>query len=191
MNSEILNIFKDSGAMLEGHFLLTSGRHSDKYMQCARLFENYKYSELAAKDIAQAFKDDKIDIVAGPALGGIILAYEVSRQMNIRNIFAERDNKGNMALRRGFNINKGDRVLITENVITTGGSVVEVMDVLKKAGADIAGVALVVDRTNGMIDFGVKTHAVLSMEVISWEKEDCPLCKKDMPIDKPGSRKIK
>lgn len=186
--AEIIKIFKDTGVMLEGHFLLTSGRHSDKYMQCAKLFQNPAVSEMFAKELASKF--DGVDIVVGPAVGGIILAYEVARQLGVPNIFAEREN-GAMTLRRGFSVNKGDKVLVVEDVVTTGGSVKEVIALLQGMGAEVVGVGSIVDRSNGKVDFGVPFRAVLSMEVISYAPEDCPLCESGMPAMKPGSRSLK
>ena len=186
--NKILKIFEETKLMQKGHFLLTSGRHSDTYMQCARLFEYPEYSRIIAEDIADAFKEDNIDLVVGPAMGGIILSYEVSKHLGARNIFAERVD-GNMLLRRGFEVLPGQKVLVVEDVVTTGGSVIEVIDLIKSPGAQIAGVGLVVDRSNGKIDFGYKKHAVLTTEVISYESENCPICKTDIPLVKPGSRK--
>jgi len=189
MNTEkILKIFEETKLMQKGHFLLTSGRHSDTYMQCARLFEYPQYSQAMAKDIADAFKDDGVDLVIGPAVGGIILSYEVARQLGLRNVFAERVD-GKMMLRRGFEILPGQKVLVVEDVVTTGGSVVEVISLLKEIGAEIAGVGLVVDRSNGKVDFGCKMHAVYTTEVISYEANNCPICKTDVSLIKPGSRK--
>ena len=173
--------------MLEGHFLLTSGRHSDKYMQCAKLFQNAEISEKFAKELASKF--DGIDLVVGPAIGGIILAYEVSRQLGVPNIFAEREN-GAMKLRRGFSVDKGDRVLVVEDVVTTGGSVKEVIELLQNMDAIVAGVGSIVDRSNGQVNFGVPFKAVLSMEVVSYPPDDCPMCKSGIPAVKPGSRNI-
>ena len=184
----ILDIFEKTKLMQKGHFLLTSGRHSDTYMQCARLFEYPDYSQMIAKDIAEAFKDDNIDVVIGPAMGGIILSYEVSRNLGVRNVFAERVD-GSMTLRRGFEILPEHKVLVVEDVVTTGGSVVEVISLVKDIGAKIAGVGLVVDRSNGKVDFGCKKYAVYTTEVISYEAKDCPICKTDIPLVKPGSRK--
>jgi orotate phosphoribosyltransferase len=185
---EILTIFKDTGVMLEGHFLLTSGRHSDKYMQCAKLFQNAAISEQFAKELASKF--DGVDLVVGPAVGGIILAYEVSRQLGVPNIFAEREN-GAMTLRRGFAVNEGDRVLVVEDVVTTGGSVKEVITLLNSMGAMVVGVGSIVDRSNGKVDFGVPFRAVLSIEVVSYEPDACPLCQSGVPAIKPGSRNLK
>jgi len=187
--NEVLEVMKKTGVMQEGHFLLTSGRHSDKYMQCAKLFIDAEVSEKMSKELAGKFKDDKIDVVIGPAIGGIILSYEVSRQLNKPNIFAEREN-GEMTFRRGFALEKETNVLIVEDVVTTGGSVKEVIKLAKELGANIIGVGCIVDRSNGKVDFGTKFEAVLSMEVLSYEPGDCPICKTDAPLVKPGSRKI-
>lgn len=186
---DIIQIFKEKEVMLEGHFLLTSGRHSDKYLQCAKLFQYADTSEIICKLLAEQFAGDRIDLVAGPAIGGIIMAYEMGRQLGVKNIFAEREN-GVMTLRRGFQAPKGANVLVVEDVVTTGGSVREVIELLKEQGVNIAGVGSVVDRSNGQVDFGCKFKAVLSMEVLSYEPENCPLCGTGMPLVKPGSRKV-
>ena len=187
-NEQILDIFRETGVMLEGHFLLTSGRHSNRYMQCAKLFQRADVSEKFAKVLADKF--DGVDIVAGPAIGGIILAYEVSRQLGVPNVFMEREN-GKMALRRGFELKKGTRVLVVEDVVTTGGSVKEVIELVRELGGVVVGVGSVVDRSNGAVDFGVPFSAVLSMEVVSYPPEDCPLCQSGTPAVKPGSRGLK
>ena len=187
---QIIEIFKDKEVMLEGHFLLTSGRHSDKYMQCAKLFQYADVSEMICKQLAEQFADKKIDLVVGPAIGGIIMAYEMGRQLGVKNIFAEREN-GQMTFRRGFEVPQGANVLVVEDVVTTGGSVKEVIALLKEQGANIVGVGSVVDRSAGKVDFGVEFKAVLSMEVISYEPENCPICKTGLPLVKPGSRKLK
>ncbi|MDL2289748.1 orotate phosphoribosyltransferase [Clostridia bacterium OttesenSCG-928-F22] len=187
---KIIEVLKETSVMQEGHFLLTSGRHSDKYMQCARLFEYAEYSQMLCEELAKRFEGEKIDLVAGPALGGVIMAYEVSRALGVRNIFAERVD-GKMTLRRGFSITPGQRVLLVEDVITTGGSVLELAEVVEANGGVVVGVGLIVDRSNGKIDLGYRTEALLSMEVISYDAEDCPLCKQGLPINKPGSRNVK
>ncbi len=184
---EKINLLEEAHVLQTGHFRLTSGRHSDKYMQCARVFEDAKYSEAICADIAEAFKDKNVELVVGPAVGGIIISYEVSRQLGVRNIFAEREN-GVMTLRRGFGIEPGTRVLVVEDTITTGGSVKEVIALVKEKGGEVIGVGSVVDRSNGTVDFGVPLHAAVSMEVVSYEEADCPLCKQGLPIVKPGSR---
>jgi len=185
---QILDIFRQTGVMLEGHFLLTSGRHSDRYMQCAKLFQNAQISERFSRALADKFAD--VDLVVGPAVGGIILAYEVSRQLGVPNLFAERES-GVMTLRRGFAVPEGARVLVVEDVVTTGGSVKEVIELVRAQGAVPVGVGSIVDRSNGAVDFGVPFEAVLRMEVVSYPPEECPLCRQDIPAVKPGSRNLK
>ena len=188
---QILQVFRDTGVMLEGHFLLTSGRHSDRYMQCAHLFEHAAHSEALCKLLADNFRGDGITLVVGPALGGIIMAYEVACQLGCRNIFAEREN-GVMTIRRGFEVKPEDRVLMVEDAVTTGGSVREVISLLRARGANLAGVGAIVDRSAGKVDFGLPFRAVLSMDVVSYEAADCPLCKEGkLALVKPGSRVIK
>lgn len=186
----IIEILKEAQVLQEGHFLLTSGRHSGKYMQCAKLFQYTKYSEELCRELAEKFKNDGIDVVIGPAIGAIQMSYEVSRHLGVKNIFAEREN-GKMTLRRGFTIEPGQRVLVVEDVVTTGGSVREVIDIVRAHGGVVAGVGVVVDRTAGKVDFGTRLESVVSMEIESYEPEECPLCKEGKPIVKPGSRNIK
>lgn len=187
----VIEVLKEAGVLKEGHFLLTSGRHSDKYMQCAMLFRNAKYSEEICAMLADEFKDDNIELVIGPALGAVQMAYEVSRTLKVENFFAEREN-GVMTLRRGFAVKPGQRVLVVEDVVTTGGSVREVIDLVKQAGGVVAGVGVIVDRTGGKIDFGAPIKSLLSMDIKSYEAEECPLCKAgEIELVKPGSRKIK
>ncbi len=182
-----IEILKATGVMQEGHFKLTSGRHSDKYMQCAKLFIQPDTSAEMSRALADKFSDIQVDLVIGPAIGGIILAYEVARQLAVPNIFAEREN-GAMTFRRGFAVQPGTKVLVVEDVVTTGGSVKEVMALARENGAEIVGVGAIVDRSNGTVDFGTRFEAVVSMEVVSYLPEECPICKTGMPITKPGSR---
>ncbi|MDD2511404.1 MAG: orotate phosphoribosyltransferase [Syntrophomonas sp.] len=185
---EATRIFIDSGALMEGHFRLTSGRHSNQYMQCAQVLQYPRYTEQLAAHIAEKFAADNIEIVVGPAMGGIIVAYEVARQLGIPAIFTERQ-EGSMVLRRGFELRPGQRVLVVEDVITTGGSVWEVIELVQKAGAVLAGVAVLVDRSNGEVDFKVKQEAVLTIDIKSFEAADCPICREGkLPVIKPGSR---
>ncbi len=186
----VTEILKEAGVLLEGHFLLTSGRHSNRYLQCAKIFRNTKYSEELCGALAEQFKDDDIQLVIGPAMGAVQMAYEVSRHIGCENFFAERDENGEMALRRGFAVEEGQRVLIVEDVVTTGGSVREVMELVRRAGGVVAGVGSIVDRTGGKINFGVPFRAVYVADVTSWEADECPLCKEGVgaPV-KPGSRK--
>lgn len=185
----VLEILKEAGVLLEGHFLLTSGKHSNKYLQCAKIFQYTKYSEELCRDLAGKFKNDNVDVVIGPAIGAIQMSYEVSRWLGVKNIFAEREN-GKMTLRRNFTIEKGQKVLVVEDVITTGGSVKEVIEIVKELGGEIVGVGVIVDRSGGKIDFGSKLESVITMEVESYEPESCPLCQQGVPVVKPGSRKM-
>jgi len=187
---DITNIFVQTGALLHGHFILTSGRHSDQYMQCARVLQYPDCTEQLAKIIARQYVDDGIDLVVAPAMGGIIVAYETARQLGVKSVFCERQD-GRMTLRRGFSIEPKQRVLVVEDVITTGGSVREVMDVVRECKAEVAGVGVLVDRSGGQLDFGVKTVAVLTTEIASYPAEECPLCREGrIPAVKPGSRAL-
>ncbi|MDK2932408.1 MAG: orotate phosphoribosyltransferase [Clostridiales bacterium] len=185
----VLEILKEAGVLLEGHFLLTSGRHSSKYLQCAKIFQHTKYSEELCKALAEKFKDENVDVVIGPAIGAILISYEVSRWLRVKNIFAEREN-GVMTLRRNFTIAKGQNVLVVEDVVTTGGSVKEVMKVVEDLGGKVIGVGAIVDRTGGKINFGTKFESVISLNVESYEPDQCLLCKQGIPVVKPGSRNI-
>lgn len=189
LKERVIEILKEAGVLLEGHFLLTSGRHSNKYLQCAKIFRNTKYSEELCAALAEQFKDDNVELVIGPAIGAIQMAYEVSRHIKCENFFTERED-GVMTLRRGFAIEPGQRVLVVEDVVTTGGSVREVIDIVKDAGGKVVGVGVVVDRTGGKIDFGVPIKSVISLDVESWNAEECPICKAGNPAPvKLGSRK--
>lgn len=187
----VVGILKQAGVLLEGHFILTSGKHSDKYLQCAKIFRNTRYSEELCAALAEQFKDTRIDVVIGPAMGAVQMAYEVSRQIGCENFFAERED-GKMALRRGFQIQPGMRCLIVEDVVTTGGSVREVIELVEQAQGEVAGIGSIVDRTNGRADFGYPFKSVIAFEVNAYEKDDCPLCRQgEIPAVKPGSRSLK
>ncbi len=187
---QALDCYRKTGAILKGHFKLTSGRHSDTYMQSAKLFIDTKQSEIVCKALAEKLADEKIDLVVSPAIGGILMGYEVARQLGVPNIFAEREN-GEMTLRRGFAIEKGTKVVVVEDVVTTGGSVKEVVRLVQSMGAEVVAVASLVDRSNGNVDFGVKYVNLISMEVLSYEPDECPLCKEGkIDLIKPGSRVV-
>ncbi|HHE31788.1 MAG TPA: orotate phosphoribosyltransferase [Chlorobaculum parvum] len=186
-NSETLAMFKSSGALLDGHFKLTSGRHSNSYFQCAKVLQYPEYLSAICSEIASQFRDSGITTVISPAIGGIVVGTEVGRQLGLKTIFAERK-EGTMTIRRGFSIDPSEQVLVVEDVITTGGSVVEVMELVKATGATVAGVASVVDRSNGKVKLADKQFSLLMMEVVSYAPEECPLCKEGIPIDAPGSR---
>ncbi len=187
---EILGIFKKTGALLEGHFLLTSGRHSNVYFQCAKVLQYPQYTENICSIIAEHFSNEEIDTVIAPAIGGIIVGQEVAGQLNKRSIFAEREDK-KLTLRRGFSLKEGERVLVCEDVVTTGGSVFEVIDIVKNSGAQVAGVGFIVDRSNGKVQFGFPQKSTVKMDVVSYLPDECELCKKGIPFEKPGSRKVK
>jgi orotate phosphoribosyltransferase len=188
---QILNIFKESGALLEGHFQLTSGLHSNQYFQCAKVLQYPRFCESLCKGIADRFSTMRIDVVVAPALGGIVVGQEVGRQLGARTIFAERKD-GVMQLRRGFEIRAGERVLACEDVITTGGSITEVIGIARKAGGAVVGAGAIVDRSNGRVklpvDAGGDQYSLLQMDVVAYKPEECPLCKQGLPLVKPGSR---
>lgn len=186
----IIEIFEETGALLKGHFLLTSGRHSNIYFQCAKVLQYPEYTELVCSKIAEHFKDVQIDTVISPAIGGIIVGQEVARLLNKKSIFAEREDKI-LSLRRGFAIEPGERVLVCEDVVTTGGSVFEVIDIVQKSGGIVAGVGFIVDRSNGKVNFGFNQFSTVKLEAVSYAPDECPLCKDDIPAIKPGSRKVK
>ena len=187
---QALDCYRKTGAILKGHFKLTSGRHSDTYMQSAKLFIDTKQSEIVCKALAEKLAGESIDLVVSPAIGGILMGYEVARQLGVPNIFAEREN-GEMTLRRGFTIEKGTKVVVVEDVVTTGGSVKEDVRLVQSMGAEVVAVASLVDRGNGNVDFGVKYVNLISMEVVSYEPDECPLCKEGkLDLVKPGSRTV-
>ena len=187
----VLEILKEAGVLLEGHFRLTSGRHSNRYLQCAKIFRNTKYSEELCRALAQQFAGEGVQVVIGPAMGAVQMAYEVSRHLQCENFFAERNDKGAMELRRGFAVTPGMKVLLVEDVVTTGGSVKEVLDLVQNAGGIVVGIGSIVNRTGGKVDFGVPFKSVITVDVESWEPEACPLCKEaKLPVVKPGSRKV-
>jgi orotate phosphoribosyltransferase len=189
-NDDVIKIFKATEALLEGHFLLTSGRHSNQYFQCAKVLQYPEYTSQICSLIANHFKKHEIDTVIAPAMGGMIVGYEVARQLNKRSIFTERENK-EMTLRRGFSLSKGEKVLVCEDVVTTGGSVFEVLEIVKKFGAEIIGVGSIVDRSNGKVDFGYEFFPSLRLNAVSYPPEDCAICKEGkLELVKPGSRKV-
>jgi len=187
MTDEIYNIFQKSKALFEGHFQLTSGLHSPTYFQCAQVLQYPEYNHYLAEKIVKQFKTKSIDVVISPAIGGIVVGQEVGRQLGVRTIFAERKN-GQMHLRRGFKIGKDENVLVCEDVITTGGSVQEVIDLVQGFGAKVKGVGVIVDRSNGTADFSVYHYALVQINAESYSPDTCPLCQKGLPIQKPGSR---
>lgn len=185
---EIIDIFKAKNALLTGHFKLSSGLHSEKYLQCALVLQYPDISEKMAKALAARFDGIKIDVVVGPALGGVTFAYEVARALGVRGIFTERDD-GKVVLRRGFAIDAGEKVLVVEDVVTTGLSTKEVMDVIKSHGGIVVGVASIINRSEIDPDYGVKFESLAKVKVETYKPEACPLCKQGSQAVKPGSRK--
>ncbi|MFN3699526.1 MAG: orotate phosphoribosyltransferase [Dictyoglomus sp.] len=186
-----LEVFKEKNALLEGHFLLSSGLHSPNYLQCALILQYPDLAEKIAQEISKKISQDiKIDVVVGPALGGIIIAYELARALKVRGIFAERE-EGKMSLRRGFSIKPGEKVLICEDVITTGGSAIEVANLVQSLGGEVVSFACIADRSGGKIVFDKPLYSLLKLSFDTYKPEECPLCKQGIPISKPGSRNLK
>jgi orotate phosphoribosyltransferase len=183
---EILQIFRDSGALLEGHFVLTSGLHSPHYIEKFRVLEQPKYTEMLCKLIADKFRNDGVTLVVGPMTGGIILAYEVGKQLGAKAIFTERVD-GKMVFRRGFSISPNDRILIVEDINSTGGSIKEVIEAVKKFAPEIIGISCLVDRSNGRSDFGYPFKPLVTMEVEAYSESEIPDWLKKIPVTKPGS----
>lgn len=192
---DVLEMLKETGAVLEGHFRLSSGRHSDFYVQCALALQYPRVGETIGRSLAALYAtgaesgevEPMVDAVIGPALGGILVSYEVARALGVRSLFAERQ-ESTLALRRGFVIRKGERVLVVEDVITTGGSVKEVVSLVRDAEASVVGIGCVVDRSSGRGRFGVPVFSLVSVEARDYDPASCPLCAAGVPLVKPGSR---
>jgi orotate phosphoribosyltransferase len=191
MNTEqVLQLLRETEALLEGHFQLTSGLHSPQYFQCAKVLQYPQHAEKLCRVAQQYFLQHQIDAVIAPALGGIIVAHEVGRLLQARVLFAERQD-GKMSLRRGFHISTGEKVLVCEDVITTGGSVHEVIELAREAGGEIVGVFCIVDRSNGKANFGAPLVSTLQLAPETYAPEACPLCATGGKAEKPGSRFLK
>lgn len=188
--NEALQIFEETGALQNGHFLLTSGLHSPQYFQCAMVLQYPAYLQKFCYDIYEFYKEEEPEVIIAPAVGGIVVAQELARQFNARAIFTERI-EGKMTLRRGFAIEPRERVLICEDVITTGGSVREVLDLAEKANAYPVGIGVIVDRSDGKEIFEMPFFAAVQTRVVTYKPEKCPLCRQHLPLTKPGSRHLK
>ncbi|GAB4112529.1 MAG: orotate phosphoribosyltransferase [Candidatus Caldatribacteriota bacterium] len=188
---EIIQKFEEAGAIQKGHFQLTSGVHSDTYIQCAQVMQYPEFMYNLCSELGKKFRGDDIDVIVGPAVGAIIMAHVMARLLGpwVRAIFTEREN-GKMTLRRSFIIKEGEKVLVVEDVATTGSSVREVIEIVKSRKGQVVGVGSLIDRSGGRIDFGVKTEKLLTLDIKSYLPEECPLCKSGVPITKPGSRYI-
>ncbi len=186
---KIIEHFRETDALLDGHFILSSGLHSPKYLQCALALQYPKDAAKFGRAIAEKFADAEIETVASPAIGGLIIGYEIAKALNVRFIWTERQN-GEMTLRRGFSIKKGEKILAVEDVITTGGSIRECIEVLKNHGGNVTNAATIIDRSNGNAETGVPLAALAALEVPSYKPENCPLCETGEKAVKPGSRNI-
>src|ERR1044072_6166812 len=187
-DQHLLAVFQKTGALLEGHFQLTSGLHSPRYLQCALVLQHPEHAEWVGRALAAHFNDEGVSAVVAPAIGGIIVAHETARALGVRALFTERE-AGAMKLRRGFHINEGERVLVVEDVVTTGGSTRETIDAVVNAGGIVSGAGSVVDRSGGAVDVGARRVALLTLEVPAYDPADCPLCQEGSTGLKPGSRK--
>ena len=185
--SQILDIFRKHGALLEGHFILSSGLHSDRYIQCALVLQHPRVAEQLCSALAAKLRHLGATVVAAPALGGVIVSHEVARALGLRALFTERQ-EGVMLLRRGFSLAPGEPTLVVEDVITTGGSTRETMAAVEQAGGKVVGVGALIDRSGGMVDLGVPKTALVTLAVQNYNPLDCPLCTSGLPAVKPGSR---
>jgi orotate phosphoribosyltransferase len=194
---ELLNMFEAAGAIRHGHFELSSGRHSDTYMQCALVLQYPRFAEKLGKALAALFSDARIDVVVSPAMGGVIIGQEVARALpppkdvvggGVPAMFVERDRSGTMTLRRGFSLKEDQHVLVVEDVWTTGGSTQEAIHVVEEAGGRVVAAGALIDRSGGKIEFPVESNALIEFAIESYEADDCPLCLRGSAAVKPGSR---
>ncbi len=186
---EPMEILRETGAVLEGHFLLTSGRHSDRFIQCAQVLQYPDKAEELCRRLAEQFREFDIETVIGPAVGGIIVSYEVARHLHARAIYADKK-EGKLLLGRGFRLRPGERALVVEDVTTTGGSVKKVIEIVEECGGKPVGVGVLVDRTAGKIEYPVPAKSVVQLEVESYEKEACPLCRQGVALMDPDTRQV-
>jgi len=189
--TDTLELFRRTGAYLTGHFRLTSGLHSSEYLQCALVLQYPEHAGRLGAQLADALRAmiaEPPAVVASPALGGLIIGHEVARDFGARFIFTERDSNGNMTLRRGFQVTPGESVVVIEDVVTTGGSTADVVNVLRSAGAAVLAAGSIVDRSGGRAEVGVPRTALATLAVSTWDPAECPLCAKGIPVVKPGSR---
>lgn len=184
---EVEQLLQSVGAISRGHFQLSSGLHSPFFCQCARILEHPTHNTRVAEALADRFPDAQVDVVASPALGGIVLGYELARQLGARAVFVERNPDGYFGLRR-FTLNPGERVLVAEDVLTTGGSTLETIQVIRQAGGEVVGVAVILDRSGGRVSLDVPLRALLTQPMETYPAGECPLCRSGVPLEKPGSR---
>ncbi len=184
---DVLKIFRDTGALLEGHFLLRSGLHSRQYFQCALVLQHTRIAEQLCGTLAAKLSPAGAQTVIAPAMGGLFIGHEVGRALGLRHIFVEKNAAGRLELRRSFQVARGERFLVVEDVITKGGRVQETMEIVQKHGGEIVGVGALVDRSEGKLDFGVRVESLLRFRVETFEPATCPMCKAGEPVVKPGS----
>ena len=183
----LMSVFQQTGALMEGHFQLTSGLHSSRYLQCALVLQHPEHAEFVGQALAARFSDDRVDAVVAPAIGGIIVAHETARAIGARSLFTERES-GVMTLRRGFRLSRGERVLVVEDVVTTGGSTRETIEAVIEADGVVIGAGSMVDRSGGAVDVGIRRQSLLTLDVPAYDPAECPLCNEGIPPVKPGSR---
>jgi orotate phosphoribosyltransferase len=187
-SDEVIDRFRQTGALFEGHFQLSSGLHSSVYLQCAIALQSTRVAIEFGAAIADRFRDREIETVASPAIGGLVIGYEVARQLGVRFVWTEREN-GIMTLRRGFALRAGERILVVEDVITTGGSTRDTIDALRAYGGDVIAAASIIDRSGGQADVGVPRVSLATLDVVAVSEDECDACKRGEPVTKPGSRK--
>ena len=188
MSNEVLELLEKTEGVLHGHFCLTSGLHSNIYFQCAKLYQYPDIVEKIGKKLAEALKDVEFDTIVAPAIGALIIGYETAKQAGKRNLFVERKD-GVMQLRRGYQLSKGEKIVIIEDVITTAKTIKETIEATKEYGVEVAAVGCIVDRTCGKTGLNIKS--LMQIEPVTYEPENCPLCKQGLPLVKPGSREVK
>src|SRR5271168_5188681 len=188
--ADILDVFRETGAYLRGHFRLTSGLHSPEYLQCALVLQHPSHAEHFGQLLANQVRSYEPSVVVSPAIGGLIIGHEVARALGARFIFTERDAEGQMSLRRGFSVERGETAIVVEDVITTGGSTKEVVKILESAGARVIAAGSIIDRSGGAAEVGAPRIALAAMQIETYAAEECPLCRAGQPLVKPGSRPV-
>jgi len=184
---EIMEVFRGTGALLDGHFVLRSGLHSRQYFQCALVLQYPRVAERLCGELAAKLKNAGAQTVVSPAMGGLFIGHEVARALNARHIFAEKTSTGTLELRRNFQVAASEKVLVVEDVVTQGGRVRETIDIIRSLGGEVVGVGTLVDRSNGKVDFGVRLESLLRLPVETFDLAACPLCRAGAPVTKPGS----
>ena len=186
-DAEVLQVFRDTRALLDGHFLLRSGLHSRQYFQCAQVLQHPRIAERLCGALAAKLKNSGAQVVISPALGGLFVGHEVARALDVRHIFVEKDAAGKLELRRGFQVAPGEKVLVVEDVVTKGGRVQEAIDIVRGLGGEVVGVGTLVDRSGGKVGFGVRLESLLRLSIDTFDPATCPLCQAGVPVVKPGS----